>query len=350
MSSSTGTIFRVTTFGESHGAALGAVVDGVPAGLKIDMAFLQQHMNRRRPGTSKFVSPRKEPDKLEILSGVDSQCVTLGTPLTLIVRNTDVHSEDYASLRNTYRPGHADFTYHKKYGVAPQPGGGRSSGRETLARVAAGTIARLILGEQVKIFSYCTAISGVVAKVTDIPFAEMHPLRFADPALAAKAEQAVLAANKEGNSVGGIIELLICGVPAGLGEPVFEKLDAALAGAVMSIGAVKGIEFGAGFRFPEMTGQQANDQMSPDGFESNNAGGIIGGISTGQNIIMRLAVKPTPSIAVPQKSITFDGKAATVTTTGRHDPCVAPRVAIVAEAMAAIVLADALLCQKTRIL
>jgi chorismate synthase len=348
MSSTTGTFFQVTTFGESHGKALGAVVDGVPAGMKIDMNFIQHHMDRRKPGTSEFVSPRKESDSVEILSGVDAMGVTLGTPLAMIVRNTDARSNDYVSVRDTYRPGHADYTYHKKYGVLPQPGGGRSSGRETLSRVAAGTIARMVLGSDVKIFSYCTAVAGVHAEKIDTTFAETHPLRFADPQLAGKAEQAVLSARDEGNSVGGVVEIIISGLPTGLGEPVFDKLDAMLAAAMMSIGAVKGVEFGAGSAFAEMTGLQSNDKMSPNGFDSNNAGGIIGGISTGQDIVLRLTVKPTPSISLPQNSVTVDGKPATVATTGRHDPCVAPRVAVVAEAMAAIVLADALLCQKTR--
>lgn len=343
MGSIFGRFFQVTTFGESHGAAVGVVVDGVPPGIGLDTEKIQRDLDRRRPGTSQFVSPRKELDQVEILSGVASG-VTLGSPVALLVRNRDVRSGDYQEIRETFRPGHADFTYFKKYGLPPQPGGGRSSGRETVGRVAAGAIARTFLERYgVSIRAYTVAIGSVKAERIDPDFAEQNPLRCCDPDAATGMAEMVEKARSEGDSVGGMVEVVAEGVPAGLGDPVFHKLDALLSFAMVSIGAVKGIEFGSGFRLSGMRGSEANDPIAPEGFRSNHAGGILGGISSGQPIVMRLAVKPTSSISKPQDTIDIHGQARTIQVKGRHDPCLCSRVGPVAEAMAALVLADALM-------
>ncbi len=349
MSSSTGKVFKVTTFGESHGNAVGVVIDGVPPGIHLDVDFIQRDLNRRKPGTSKFVSPRNESDLAEILSGV-SEGKTLGSPVAIMVRNTQARSIDYKNLRDVFRPGHADYTYFQKYGLCPQPGGGRSSGRETLGRVAAGAVARLVLNPLgIRIRGFVRSIFDVEGKTLDLDFAESHPLRCADPNVATSMEQAVLNAQKDGDSVGGVVEIIVEGMPTGLGEPVFEKLDASLGGAFFSIGGVKGVEFGSGFSITRFKGSSSNDQMNPDGFESNHAGGILGGISTGQNIIARLAVKPTPSIAQTQRTVSIENEARSISIHGRHDPCICPRIVPVAEAMAAIVIADAWLTHKIKL-
>jgi chorismate synthase len=343
MGSIFGRFFQVATFGESHGPAVGVVVDGVPPGLAVDTATIQRDLDRRRPGTSKFVSPRREEDRVEILSGIVDG-VTLGSAVALLVRNKDARSGDYGNIRELFRPGHADYTYFKKYGVTPQPGGGRSSGRETVGRVAAGAIARTFLQSHgITIRAYTVRVGPVKAVRIDPDFAEQHPLRCADPDMAAMMEEVVEAARSEGDSVGGVVEVVVEGVPAGLGDPVFHKLDASLSAAMVSIGAVKGIEFGTGFELAGMRGSQANDPIAPEGFLSNHAGGILGGISSGQAIVMRLAVKPTSSISKPQSTIDIHGNAATIQVKGRHDPCLVGRIGPVAEAMAALVLADALL-------
>ncbi len=347
MSSSTGKIFRVTTFGESHGNAVGVVIDGVPPGIPLEVDFIQRELNRRKPGTSRYVSPRKESDLAEILSGV-SEGKTLGSPVAIMVRNTQARSKDYENIKDVFRPGHADYSYFHKYGLSPQPGGGRASGRETVGRVAAGAVARLVLNPSgIRIRGFVKSIFNIQGKTVDFNFAESHPLRCADPDVAALMEQAVLNAQKNGDSVGGVVEIVIDGMPPGLGEPVFQKLDASLGGAFFSIGGVKGVEFGSGFALSGFKGSSSNDQITPDGFESNHSGGILGGISTGQNILARLAIKPTPSIAQTQRTVSTQHEPRHINIHGRHDPCICPRIVPVAEAMAAIVIADAWLTQKS---
>jgi len=312
--------FRVTTFGESHGTALGAVIDGCPPGVPLDEGDIQFMLDRRRPGTSPLTSGRKEPDRAEILSGI-FEGKTTGAPVAVIVWNTDARPEDYEALRTVFRPGHADFTYREKYGVRDHRGGGRSSGRETIGRVAAGAIARKILA--------CEGIS-ITGRILSV-----HG-RTAPDAMEAE----ILAAKEAGDSVGGIAEITAIGCPAGLGDPVFGKLDALIAGAMMGIGAVKGVEIGDGFAVAGRFGSENNDAMTKEGFSSNHAGGILGGISTGQDIVVRIAVKPTPSIAKPQQTVDICGDEHLIAITGRHDPCILPRIIPVAEAMLALVLID----------
>ncbi|MFH0960886.1 MAG: chorismate synthase [Pseudomonadota bacterium] len=346
MGSVYGRCFRVATFGESHGTAVGVIVDGVPPGLELNERIIQSELDKRRPGTGKFVSQRRELDTVEILSGLGSGR-TLGSPIAMIVRNTDSRSRDYDSIADMFRPGHADYTYFKKYGISPQPGGGRSSGRETVARVAAGALAKVILGTiGVNLAAYTVGIGSVIAQKVDMIFAKDHPLRCADPDTAEKMQAEITEALAHRDSVGGIVEVIADGVPPGLGDPVFDKLDAMLAASMLSIGGVKGIEFGEGFHAAQLRGSENNDQMGPEGFRSNHAGGILGGISTGQRIIMRLAVKPTASIALEQQTLDTAGTARKISVKGRHDPCLCPRVAPVAESMAAITLADAWLFNR----
>jgi chorismate synthase len=321
-----GTNFRITTFGESHGPAVGAVIDGCPAGLALDTSDIQPLLDRRRPGTSALVSPRDEKDKVEILSGV-FEGKTTGTPIALLVRNEQQQSKDYEELRTLFRPGHADYTYQQKYGIRDHLGGGRSSGRETLGRVAAGAIAMKFLAER------GIVISGRIVSV--------HGKTEPDAI-----EAAILGAKNIGESVGGIVEIAAQGVPAGLGDPVFGKLDAQIAGAMMGIGAVKGVEVGDGFAVAGRFGSENNDPITKNGFLSNHAGGILGGISSGQEIVIRIAVKPTPSIALPQKTVTIHGNEAEISVNGRHDPCIVPRIVPVAESMLALVLIDCWLEQK----
>ncbi len=345
MGSSFGRNFRIHTFGESHGPAVGVIVDGVPPGLEVDVAQVQHELDRRRPGTSEYVSPRKEPDQVEILSGIAAG-KTLGTPIALLVRNRDVRSEDYRRIGELFRPGHADYTYFKKYGVEPQPGGGRASGRETVGRVAAGALAKALLYPRgIRIRAYTVSIGGLRAGRVDTEFAEQNPLRVPDPDMAEEMAALVDKVRSEGDSVGGIVEVVVGGVPAGLGDPVFDKLEAVLGWAMLSIGAVKGIEFGSGFALAGMRGSEANDPITSAGFLSNHAGGTLGGISTGQDLVMRLAVKPTASISRPQQTIDIRGQDRTIEVKGRHDPCLCPRICPVAEAMAALVFADAFLDQ-----
>lgn len=318
--------FRVTSFGESHGPAVGCVIDGCPPGIALDETNIQPLLDRRKPGTSPLVSPRREDDKIEILSGVFLGKTT-GTPIALLVRNHGAHSNDYEELKTLLRPGHADFTYQQKYGIRDHRGGGRSSGRETVGRVAAGAVALQILAAQ-KI-----VVTGRIISVHGKTSPE-------------EIESEILKAKEVGDSVGGVAEIIATGCPAGLGDPVFDKLDAAIAGAMMGIGAVKGVEIGDGFAVAGRFGSENNDPITKNGFLSNHAGGILGGISSGQDIVVRIAVKPTPSIAKPQKTIDIHGNDAMITVKGRHDPCILPRIVPVAEAMLALVLADALLEQK----
>ncbi|MCI5779453.1 MAG: chorismate synthase [Lentisphaeria bacterium] len=342
-----GVIFKVTTFGESHGAALGAVIDGVPAGLGVDRAFLAREMARRRPGQSQLATARRESDAVEILSGVRDD-VTLGTPITLLIRNADQHSADYAALEEVFRPGHADYGYFCKYGVRDARGGGRASGRETCARVAAGAVAKMFLRTLgVNITAFAAEIGGVRAETVDVSEIERNPARSPDAEAAVKMAEVAAAAAAAGDSVGGVVECRISGVPAGWGEPVFDKLDARLAYAMLGLGAVKGIEFGDGFAAAGRRGSENNDPMSPGfTFASNHAGGILGGISTGNEIVFRLAVKPTPSVSLPQNTVDQAGNVRQIRVTGRHDPCVVPRIVPVVEAMAALTLADFALMQR----
>lgn len=346
MGSTFGRFLTISTFGESHGAGLGVVMDGVPAGLHITEAMIQRDMDRRRPGQNAFVTQRKEGDKVEILSGIDPDGMTLGTPIGMLIRNWNARSQDYNNIRDYFRPGHADYTYFKKYGTPLQPGGGRSSGRETVGRVAAGAIARQILGESVKIESCVTQVGTLLAEKIDWEFAETHPIRFADPDLAKDAEDRVSAVMAVKDSLGGVVSLRATGVPAGLGDPAFYKLDACLGMAMMSIGAVKGMEIGDGFNVCCRRGSENNDPILADGFASNSAGGILGGISNGDTINLRLAVKPTASIALPQQTINAAGEEVTIEVKGRHDPFLSARIGPVAESMIALTLADAMLEQR----
>ncbi|MFA7694333.1 MAG: chorismate synthase [Methanoregula sp.] len=318
--------FAVTTFGESHGPAVGAVIDGCPARLELSAADIQPLLDRRRPGASPLTSARNESDTVEILSGV-FEGQTTGAPVALLVRNRDVHSEDYEALREKFRPGHADFTYQEKYGIRDHRGGGRSSGRETVGRVATGAVALKYLAAR------GIAVTGRIVAVHE----KTSPQEI---------EQEILAAKAAGDSVGGIAEIVATGCPAGLGDPVFGKLDAAIAGAMMGIGAVKGVEIGDGFLVAGRFGSENNDPMTATGFLSNHAGGILGGISSGQKIVVRIAVKPTPSIAKVQQTRDIHGNEVAITVGGRHDPCIVPRILPVAEAMLALVLIDAVLEQE----
>ncbi|MFZ5587623.1 MAG: chorismate synthase [Thermodesulfobacteriota bacterium] len=349
MGSVWGRHLRVMTFGESHGAAVGVVVEGLPAGLKVDVADIQRDLDRRRPGQGRFTSPRAEPDAVRVLSGL-ANGRTLGSPIALVVMNQDVRSGDYAALAEIFRPGHADYAYYQKYGLPPQPGGGRSSGRETVGRVAAGALARRLLAPLgVEIAAATVQVGSVKAGRFDLACAAHDPLRCADPQAAPAMAAAVAEAMAAGDSIGGVVEVRARGVPAGLGDPVFAKLDAVLGGAMLSIGGVKGVEVGAGFAVATRRGSANNDQMDGEGFLTNHAGGILGGISTGQEIVLRLAVKPTPSIAREQQTQDLWGRPRTIGIKGRHDPCLCPRVAPVAEAMAALALADAWLAQRAAI-
>ena len=347
MNNSFGQNFRVTTFGESHGPALGVVIDGLPAGVEIDTAFLQSEMARRRPGQSDVSTARTESDEPEILSGVFEGKST-GTPLTILIRNRDQHSSDYSNIKDIYRPGHADLAFDRKFGIRDYRGGGRSSGRETCARVAAGAVAKLFLRHFGISIRACTVqIGSVSAEKTDWSTVETNPVRCGDPAAAEKMHEEILKASSQGDSIGGIIRGEILGVPAGLGEPVFDKFDALLAHAMLSIGGVKGFEIGSGFRAASSLGSENNDQMTKEGFLTNHAGGVLGGISNGNVISFRISVKPTPSIVLPQKTLDKAGNPVEIRIRGRHDPCLVPRIVPVAEAMAALVTADLLLRSRT---
>ncbi|SAI88632.1 chorismate synthase [Methanoculleus bourgensis] len=317
--------FRCTTFGESHGKAVGVVIDGCPPGIALTEDDIQPYLDRRRPGKSPLESARQEPDRVEILSGT-FEGRTTGAPIALVVRNRDVRSEDYDALRDVFRPGHADYTYQVKYGLRDHRGGGRSSGRETLARVAAGAVAVRCLAP------YGVAVSGRVVAVHGATEPEAM-------------ETEIRAARDAGDSVGGIVEVTATGCPAGLGDPVFGRLDAAIAGAMMGIGAVKGVEIGEGFGAARLLGSEMNDPIGKAGFATNHAGGILGGISTGQDIVVRIAVKPTPSIRRVQRTVDLAGEEREISVEGRHDPCIAPRIVPVAECMLALVLVDAMLEQ-----
>ncbi|MGC9016790.1 MAG: chorismate synthase, partial [Caldimicrobium sp.] len=298
-----GTLFRVTTFGESHGKALGAVIDGCPPGLTLNEAYIQEELDKRRPGKGKGETPRKERDRVEILSGV-FEGLTTGTPIALIIYNEDPQSSAYESLREVFRPGHADFTYYMKYGIRDHRGGGRASGRETVARVAAGAVAKRLLEEYgIEVHAYTINLGGIEAKERDLNFVYQNRLFAPDPEAYEKMLQKIEETVKEGDTLGGIVEILAKNVPVGLGEPVFDKLSADLAKAIFSVGAVKGFEMGAGFKVAYLKGSQNNDPITKKGFTKNDAGGTLGGISSGQDLIIRVAVKPIPSHRLPQKTI-----------------------------------------------
>ncbi len=348
-----GELFKLSTFGESHGPAIGGVVDGCPPGIALSEKDIQPFLDKRRPGQSKYTTQRKEPDKIEILSGVYNGKTT-GTPIGLLIRNVDTRSKDYSAIANKYRPGHADFTYDAKFGLRDPRGGGRSSARETAVRVAAGAIARKVLGSKIKINAAVVQIGPHASERMGFAWkkAANNPF-FAPDAKAAKVWAAYLdEIRKSGNSAGAMVEVIATGVPAGLGEPVFDRLDADLAKAIMSIPAVKGVEIGAGFAAAALTGVTNADEIRMKGkkpaFQSNNAGGTLGGISSGQDVRLRFAVKPTSSILTPRKTITSGGKQTTISTKGRHDPCVGIRAVPIGEAMVALVLADHWLRQRAQ--
>jgi len=349
-----GRLLRVTTWGESHGPALGCIVDGVPPGLALSEADIQPYLDRRRPGQSRYTTQRREADSVRILSGT-YEGLTTGTPVSLMIENTDQRSKDYSDIAETYRPGHADYTYAAKYGLRDPRGGGRASARETAMRVAAGAIARKILNEEVTIRGALVEMGGDQVERDAWDWDAVHDNAFfsPDPAAADRWADALEAARKAGDSLGGVVEVIAEGVPAGWGAPVYAKLDADLGGALMAINAAKGVEIGAGFEAARLKGSENADEMRAgnDGrprFLSNNAGGILGGISSGQPVVARLAVKPTSSIAVPQRSITRSGTETEVSTKGRHDPCVGIRAVPVAEAVMALVLADHLLLHRAQ--
>jgi len=351
-----GHVFRVTTWGESHGPALGCTVDGCPPGVPLAEADLQHWLDRRRPGQNRYTTQRQEPDAVEILSGV-YEGATTGTPIQLMIRNVDQRSKDYGSIADTFRPGHADITYHQKYGHRDPRGGGRSSARETAARVAAGGVARAVLGRLVPglaITGYMVRMGrhGIDRARFDWAEIERNPFWTPDPVAATEWADYLDGLRKSGNSVGAVIEVVAQGVPPGLGAPVYGKLDADLAAAMMSINAVKGVEIGEGMAAAELTGVENADEISlgPDGpvYGSNRAGGILGGISTGQDVVVRFAVKPTSSILTPRASIARDGSPTEVVTKGRHDPCVGIRAVPVGEAMMACVILDHLLLDRAQ--
>jgi len=339
-----GQVFRVTTFGESHGLALGCIVDGVPPGIPLTEDDLQHDLDRRRPGTSRYTTQRREPDRVKILSGV-FEGVTTGTSIGLLIENTDQRSQDYGTIKDVFRPGHADYTYEQKYGLRDYRGGGRSSARETAMRVAAGAIAKkyLALKHGVKVRGYLAQIGDVACELKDWDQVEQNPFFCPDPTKIEALDELMRALKKEGDSIGAKVAVMAENVPVGLGEPVFDRLDADLAHALMSINAVKGVEIGDGFAVVKQRGSEHRDEIRADGFQSNHAGGILGGISSGQPILATLAMKPTSSITVPGKTITRTGEETEMITKGRHDPCVGIRAVPIAEAMMAIVLMDHLL-------
>lgn len=338
---SIGKLFTVTSFGESHGPALGCIVDGCPPGMELSEADLQHDLDRRKPGQSRFTTQRREADQVRILSGV-FEGRTTGTPIGLLIENTDQRSKDYGRIKDQFRPAHADYTYHHKYGIRDYRGGGRSSARETAMRVAAGAIAKKYLAERhgVQVRACLTQLGPIRAELRDWAAVEQNAFFCPDPDKVTELENYMAALNKEGNSVGARVTVVASGVPVGLGEPVFDRLDADIAHALMSINAVKGVEIGAGFDSVAQKGTEHRDELTLDGFLSNNAGGVLGGISSGQDVVAHIALKPTSSIRLPGRSIDIHGEPADVITTGRHDPCVGIRAVPIAEAMLAIVLMD----------
>jgi chorismate synthase len=344
-----GKLFSVTSFGESHGPAIGCVVDGCPPGLELSAADMQHDLDRRRTGKSRHTSQRQELDQVEILSGL-FEGRTTGTPIGLLIRNSDQRSGDYSEIMDRFRPGHADYTYAQKYGIRDYRGGGRSSARETATRVAAGAIAKKYLREHqgIEIRGYLAQLGPIKAESLDWDEVERNPFFCPDAEKVAAMEQYMDELRKEGNSIGARINVVATGMLPGLGEPVFDRLDADIAHALMSINAVKGVEIGAGFDCVEQKGSEHRDEITPDGFHGNNAGGVLGGISSGQDIVASIAMKPTSSLLLPAKSVNLQGEPVEVVTKGRHDPCVGIRATPIAEAMLAIVLMDHLLRQRAQ--
>jgi len=336
-----GKLFTVTGFGESHGPALGCIVDGCPPGLELDEQDLQRDLDRRKPGKSRHTTQRREADAVRILSGV-FEGRTTGSPIGLMIENQDQRSKDYSNISNRFRPGHADYTYQQKYGFRDYRGGGRASARETAMRVAAGAIAKKYLAGKagVQIRGYLAQLGPIKLELRDWDAVEQNPFFCPDPDRVAELEVYMDALRKEGNSVGARINVVASGLPPGLGEPIFDRLDAEIAHALVSINAVKGVEIGAGFASVEQKGTEHRDEITPEGFLSNHAGGVLGGISSGQDILASIALKPTSSIRIPGKTVDINGKPVEVVTTGRHDPCVGIRATPIAEAMLAIVLMD----------
>jgi chorismate synthase len=360
MGNSFGSTFRITTFGESHGGGVGVVIDGCPPGIQIDLTHVQHWLDRRRPGTSPLTSPRQEPDQLECLSGLENHR-TLGTPITLVVRNQDAKKDEYSALANIYRPSHADFTTERKYGIRASSGGGRASARETIGRVAAAGIADQVLGQlhpSLKVIAWVDSVKNISAARTDYSqltrkLLDVHPLRCPDPVARLEMEKLILTAKQNGDSVGGTIRCAIAGVPIGLGEPVFDKLEADLAKAMLSLPATKGFEVGLGFAACELFGSEHNDSFIPNDkgairTATNKSGGIQGGISNGEDILLRVAFKPVATIFKSQQTVDSQGNAVTYKPeAGRHDPCVLPRAVPMVEAMATLVILDHFLRQQT---
>jgi len=343
-----GTLFRLTSAGESHGPAMVAIVDGCPAGVEISVAEIQQELERRRPGRNAFTSPRAEIDQVEILSGI-FEGKTTGVPIALLIKNHNAQPKDYEAIKNTFRPGHADFTYHHKYGHRDYRGSGRASARETVLRVAAGAIAKKILQQNgITVQAYIEQIGTIKAEQIVLEQVEQNPFYFADPAKLAAVEKLIHTLKEAGDSIGASVTVVAKGVPVGLGEPVYGKLSVQLAAAMMSINAVKGVEIGAGFAAVTQKGSEHRDEITPQGFLSNHTGGILGGISTGQDIVVRVAFKPAASIKIPGKSIDIAGNPVEIITEGRHDPCVGLRAVPICEAMMALTLVDAWLLHQCR--
>jgi len=341
-----GTVFRITTWGESHGPAVGVVVDGCPPRLPLDESHIQAMLDRRRPGGSSASTARKEPDKARILSGVFDG-MTTGTPIMIMIHNRDADPEPYKALADVYRPGHGDMTYMAKYGIRDWRGGGRSSARETAGRVAGGAVARVLLQrENIRVWAYTIALGGIMTHERNLAAMDNNPYYCPDEQVVAAMANRIEEVKRQGDSLGGIVEILARGVPKGLGEPVFDKLDADLAKGLMSIGAVKGVEIGSGFQASASLGSQNNDPITPQGFRSNHAGGILAGISNGDDIVIRVAVKPIPSIRIEQQTIDAAGNPRTLSIKGRHDISAIPRINVVCEAMVNLVLADHLLRQR----
>ena len=351
-----GTLFRLTSFGESHGAGIGGIIDGMPSGIEVDMDFIQSELARRKPGQSALTTARKEADEVELLSGI-FEGRTTGTPIGFLVRNTNQHSQDYEEMRNVYRPSHADFTYEQKYGIRDHRGGGRSSARETISRVVAGAFAKLALRQLgISIKAYTQQVGDVVLPGSyldyDLDKAELNAVRCPDERVAERMSQLIMEVKAEGDTVGGVIACVVKGCPVGLGEPVFDKLHARLGAAMLSINAVKGFEYGLGFAGASGRGSEQNDIFEPDGkggivTRTNNSGGIQGGISNGQDIYFRVAFKPVATLLREQETVDIHGQATTLTARGRHDACVLPRAVPVVEAMAAMTILDAYLLDKS---
>lgn len=345
-----GALFRVTTWGESHGTAIGAVIDGCPAGIELTPEIIQKELDKRRPGKGGGESPRKEPDVVEIMSGIfqpdgAKNAMTTGTPISLVIFNRDAHSKSYDHLKDIYRPGHGDISYQAKYGIRDHRGGGRASARETAARVAAGAVAsQLLAAHDIEVTGYTVALGGIHAKQKDLAVINTNRLFCPDSDAAQRMEARIEEVREQGDTLGGIVEI-VATCPPGLGEPVFDKLDGELARALMSIGAVKGVEIGSGFRAAEMLGSENNDIISPAGFRGNNAGGILAGISSGEQLVMRVAVKPIPSIRKEQQTVNLNNEQVTIKIGGRHDISAIPRIVPVCEAMVRLTLADHFLRQ-----